>query len=326
MGVLAVSGMVNKLVLFGASVVLFSNTIVGTQAGKYLGNHHHHCYDGAQSNYNIRTAHNTRTNANNPFSRLGAFAKRGDRTPITSQQNSSSNSIVLEVNSKQKRRSNKKERTTPSSSLQQEYESDLVPYEENESHTTPTQPSSQDVRASLGPIGRTVAAGVELGIVTASSFVSGGVLGYGVGGFMGLRKAVFPPNNSAEEMVRRTFAEEFKRRSGDWHRNSVQSARQWAKLSAAFSGFHALSRVVRGGREDKWNGIVGSAATGAFLNKQSGPQAMINGGLTYAGVTYLLDFVVGTGPVPPQQQQGQTQPAVTEADRDFAFEDTPVVE
>merc|ERR1712106_578797 len=104
-------------------------------------------------------------------------------------------------------------------------------------------------------------------------------------------------------MVRRTFSEEFKRRSGDLHRNSFQSAQQWAKLSAAFSGFHALSRVGRGGREDKWNGIVGSAATGAFLNKKSGPKAMLNGGLTYAGVTFLLDFVIGTGPVSPQQGQ-----------------------
>lgn len=316
MGALKVSGVANKLVLVGATIVLFSSIIAETEAGKYLGNHHHHHH----SHHGRRAAHNTRTNASNPFSRFGAFAKR-DRIPTNSHESSSDGITVLVANAKQRRRSKKKEPTP--SSLQQEYENDLVPYEGNGEQGSPP-PSLGDIRASLGPIGLTVAAGVELGIVTSSSFITGGCMGYGVGGLMGLKKAIFPPN-SAEEMVRRTFAEEFKRRSGDWHRNSVQSAQQWAKLSAAFSGFHALSRVVRGGREDKWNGIVGSAATGAFLNKKLGPQAMLNGGLTYAGVTFLLDFVIGTGPVPPQKQQVQRPAVVTEVDRDFAFEDTPVV-
>jgi import inner membrane translocase subunit TIM22 len=75
---------------------------------------------------------------------------------------------------------------------------------------------------------------------------------------------------------------------------AVGSAKSWAQLSAAFSGFHALTRVVRGGKEDRWNGIVGAAMTGAFLNRQGGPQAMVQGASMYASFSYVLDVFFGT--------------------------------
>ena len=66
-------------------------------------------------------------------------------------------------------------------------------------------------------------------------------------------------NNSLREMQRRI---------GAMNSKATGQAKSWSQLSAAFSGFHALTRVCRGGVEDKWNGIVGSAFTGAYLNRQ----------------------------------------------------------
>ena len=155
-----------------------------------------------------------------------------------------------------------------SSSETEEYESNLVPYQENEGLEGEEElPSMEEIRASLGPIGRTVAGGVEVGIVTAGSYISGGVFGYGIGGFFGI-KNLFIKSTSTDQSIRRGVGDEIKRRIGDWNGNAVKQAGQWAKISASFSGFHALSRVVRGGKEDKWNGICGSFATGAFMNRK----------------------------------------------------------
>ena len=47
---------------------------------------------------------------------------------------------------------------------------------------------------------------------------------------------------------------------------AFHSANDWGKLSAAFSGFYALAR---GGKEDKWNNIIGSGAAGAIRSRSS---------------------------------------------------------
>ena len=140
-------------------------------------------------------------------------------------------------------------------------------------------PSIEEMRASLGPIGRTIASAVEVGVVTAGSYLSGAVLGYTLGGFMAV-PSLFQKNTSNKGPI------------ANWHGKASSQAMNWASLSAAFSGFHALSRVVRN-KEDKWNGIIGSAATGAFLSRKGGVQAMAQGGISYASVTYLLDFAFG---------------------------------
>jgi len=170
--------------------------------------------------------------------------------------------------------------------------------------------SLEEMRARLGPVGKTVAGAVEVGMVTAGSYLSGGVLGYIGGGLFGLgaltRPSDYqppPPPNLPGQQPPLTppmrpkptgFGGEFRGRMGNVNVKAVASAKSWSQLSAAFSGFHALTRVVRGGREDRWNGIVGSACTGAFLNRQAGPQAMAQGAMTYASFTYMLDVFFGT--------------------------------
>jgi hypothetical protein len=61
---------------------------------------------------------------------------------------------------------------------------------------------------------------------------------------------------------------EVQKRIGDWNSKALIQGKSWGALSASFSGFHALARVCRGGVEDKWNSILGSAATGAYLSRQ----------------------------------------------------------
>jgi hypothetical protein len=168
----------------------------------------------------------------------------------------------------------------------------------------------EEMRARLGPVGKSVAGAVEVGMVTAGSYLSGGILGYIGGGLFGLgalaRPSDYqppPPPTLPGQQAPPTpptrpkptgFGGEFRGRMGNVNAKAVASAKSWAQLSAAFSGFHALTRVARGGREDRWNGIVGSAFTGAFLNRQGGPQAMLQGATTYASFTYMLDVFFGT--------------------------------
>jgi hypothetical protein len=117
---------------------------------------------------------------------------------------------------------------------------------------------------SLGPIGKTIAGAVEVGVVAASSYISGGIFGYVIGGAMGL-PILFRPLPSAADTNNslKQFASKLKL----MNEKAVQGGKNWGQISASFSGFHALCRVVRGGREDKWNFIIGSGAAGAFQSR-----------------------------------------------------------
>jgi len=193
-------------------------------------------------------------------------------------------------------------------------------------------PSLEEMRAELGIFGRLVANSVEVGIATAGSYVSGGCFGYFAGGIMGT-PTLFrntpptpppPPANgiiatpppidpNAAQNVGTTIGNRIKA----LNTRAVTQAGSWAQLSAAFSGFHALTRVCRGGVEDKWNGIIGSAFTGAYLSRSGGPQAMVQGASTYMGFTYLVDVFFGT-------KEGSKQGGDGDESGTFDFSDTPL--
>lgn len=119
---------------------------------------------------------------------------------------------------------------------------------------------------------------VELAVTTLGSYISGGFLGYLGGGVMGVPSTLFGKDMGG--VAKRLSA---------LNSRAFTSCKSWATLSAAFSGFHNFVRLCRGGVEDGWNSVFGSALTGAFLNRAGGPQGMIQGGATYAGFTYFLD-------------------------------------
>ena len=142
------------------------------------------------------------------------------------------------------------------------------------------QPTLEELRAALGPAGLFAAGAMELAVVTFGSYVSGAFLGYVGGGIMGIPSTLFGGGASGGAM----------RRLSALHAKAAASCASWAALSASFSGFNNLVRLCRGGEDDgNWNAVIGSAMTGAFLNRAGGPEAMLRGGATYAGFTYVLD-------------------------------------
>jgi len=192
-------------------------------------------------------------------------------------------------------------------------------------------PSLEEMRAALGPIGRLVANSVEVGVATAGSYISGGCFGYIIGSAMGsptlFRKYPPPPpppstNGSLPPIDINTGANNpiiggsIPNRLRGLNAKAMRTAGSWAQLSAAFSGFHALTRVCRGGVEDKWNGLIGSAFTGAYLARAGGPRAMVQGASTYAGFTYMIDVVFGGGWDGKGSEGGEVG--------EFDFKDTPI--
>lgn len=171
---------------------------------------------------------------------------------ISSRSHRSSPISLVRAKTKSTRKTKLKQSTD-------DYPKNLVPHTDSSEESS--EPTLQEIRASLGPVGKTIAGGVEVGVITAGSYVSGGIMGYGIGSVFGIRTLF----QSSSKMG---FKAELKGRMGNFHAKAMEKAQQWASLSAAFSGFHALTRVARGGKEDKWNGILGSAATGAFLSRK----------------------------------------------------------
>jgi len=174
------------------------------------------------------------------------------------------------------------------------------------------EPTIAEMRTRLGPIGLLVANSVEVGIATAGSYMSGGLFGYIIGGAMGVP---FLFKKSSEEQLGQNTLKEIQSRIGNWNSKAFTQGKSWASLSASFSGFHALTRVCRGGVEDRWNSIIGSACAGAYLSRQAGPQAMLQAATTYASFTYVIDIVFGSERKPN-----------TGLNKEFDFTDTPIEE
>ncbi len=128
------------------------------------------------------------------------------------------------------------------------------------------EPTIAEMRARLGPIGLLVANSVEVGIATASSYMSGGIFGYMIGAAMGV-PSLFKESSEKANANLSQF-NKIQGRIGNWNQKAFAQGKSWATLSASFSGFHALTRVCRGGVEDRWNSIIGSACAGAYLSRQ----------------------------------------------------------
>ena len=163
--------------------------------------------------------------------------------------------------------------------------------------------SLDELRAQLGPIGLLVSNTIELTVTTLGSFISGGFMGYVLGGAMGVPSTLFGKDLGS-----------FGLRLSALNTKAVASAKSWGNLSAAFSGCNGFVRLCRGGdEEDRWTNILGSFLAGAVLNKNKGPQAMLNGGATYAGFTYFIDKMFSS---PSTQRARQTQ--------EMIFDDIPL--
>lgn len=168
------------------------------------------------------------------------------------------------------------------------------------------EPTLEELRSQLSPLSLLISNSIELTVVTLGSYLSGGLLGYFGGGVMGI-----PSTLLGKDMG--TFIS----RLGALHAKAIVSCKSWATLSASFTGFNNLVRLCRGDEHnDNWNAVLGSAMTGAFLNRKGGAQAMIQGGATYAAFTYFLDKFFGSSS-PRQQQQKQLSSELLYTDIDI---------
>ena len=125
------------------------------------------------------------------------------------------------------------------------------------------QPSLDELRGQLGPLGLLVSNTIELTIVTMGSFISGSLLGYVGGGVMNIPSTLFGKSMGS-----------FGQRLAALNAKAFTTCKTWGTLSAAFSGFNNFVRMCRGSADDGWNNVIGSGLTGAFLSRNSGPQAM----------------------------------------------------
>lgn len=116
--------------------------------------------------------------------------------------------------------------------------------------------------AQLGPVGRAVAGIVEIAVSTCLEYVSGFVGGYALGTVTDIPRLLFRP------MKQQTLVQETSSRFVRLHGKSLQWAKQWGGISAAFGGFNVLIKVVRAGKEDDWNSIISSTAAGVFFARK----------------------------------------------------------
>jgi hypothetical protein len=63
----------------------------------------------------------------------------------------------------------------------------------------------------------------------------------------------------------------------------------WVGVCTCTPVHDALSQLVRGGKNDRWNSVIGSSITGALLSYQQGPTAMLQGAASWGALTYVVE-------------------------------------
>ncbi|CAM9830425.1 unnamed protein product [Chrysoparadoxa australica] len=117
---------------------------------------------------------------------------------------------------------------------------------------------------------------MEVGLGTFGSFLSGGVLGY----VIGFGKGIFAGGHSGLALLKAV------------HKTATTTGGNWGSITACFAGFGGAARVVRN-KDDKWNNVIGSCGTGAFMCRGKGPNQMAQGCLSYALCSYFFDSLAG---------------------------------
>ncbi|KAL7462248.1 hypothetical protein ACHAXS_004454 [Conticribra weissflogii] len=172
----------------------------------------------------------------------------------------------LGSNSAQKASNHKDFDATQQFQRDQMHLQEQFPHQKYQQHQQYPEPTLDELRSQLGPVALFVSNTIEFTVVTLGSYLSGGLLGYFGGGVLNI--GMLFGKGSAMDASNASLFGKLTARLSQLNSKAFGNAKQWGKLSAAFSGFHNLVRMTRGGEvEDKWNAIWGSALTGAFLNK-----------------------------------------------------------
>eukprot|EP00871_Galdieria_phlegrea_P004944 jgi/Galph1/5450/GphlegSOOS_G4075.1 len=76
---------------------------------------------------------------------------------------------------------------------------------------------------------------------------------------------------------------------GGAFKEAVISGRTWGGISAVYACLQSASKVIRG-RDDKYNNVVGACGSGAFFSWNGGLRAALQGCISFALFSYLIDM------------------------------------
>jgi hypothetical protein len=87
---------------------------------------------------------------------------------------------------------------------------------------------------------------------------------------------------------------------GAW-KEAALSGRTWGGISAIYACLQSASKVVRG-RDDKYNNVVGACGSGAFFSWNNGFRAALQGCISFALFSYLIDMFLSPRTTPLEKR------------------------
>ncbi|GMI18003.1 hypothetical protein TrLO_g9064 [Triparma laevis f. longispina] len=128
----------------------------------------------------------------------------------------------------------------------------------------------------------------------AMGLVGGGVMGLGMGVFLGAMSDMTPPVTvyKGKEVPQAPIKEQARavlRQTGE---KSLYWCRNFAFITGVFSGSECIVEKIRG-RNDVWNSTISGCVTGAAIQAKQGPQAACFGCIGFAAFSIIIDKVMG---------------------------------
>jgi import inner membrane translocase subunit TIM22 len=130
---------------------------------------------------------------------------------------------------------------------------------------------------------------------SAIGVIGGGVMGLGMGVFLGAMADMTPPVTvfRGKEVPLAPFKEQAKAALRQTGEKSLYWSRNFAFITGVFSGSECVVEKLRG-RTDVWNATISGCVTGAALQAKAGPSSAAFGCIGFATFSLLIDQVMGT--------------------------------
>jgi len=151
--------------------------------------------------------------------------------------------------------------------------------------STPPNPPDQDYSWLTSHCGARAAIGI----------IGGGVMGLGMGVFLGAMADMTPPVTvyRGKELPLAPIKEQAKAALRQTGEKSLYWCRNFAFITGVFSGSECVVEKLRG-RTDVWNATISGCVTGAALQAKQGPAGAAFGCMGFATFSLVIDQVMGT--------------------------------
>ncbi len=128
----------------------------------------------------------------------------------------------------------------------------------------------------------------------AMGLFGGGVMGLGMGVFLGAMSDMTPPVTvyKGREVPLAPFKEQMRAVMRQTGEKSLYWCRNFAFITGVFSGSECVIEKARG-RTDIWNATLSGCVTGAAIQAKQGPQAACMGCVGFAAFSIVIDKVMG---------------------------------